>query len=82
MADKIVQWKQKNGTSYDLLYPVIKDGYITYSKLAAGFTLPWSQISGTNPFTPVGAIVLNSSCYGTSLPNTNLTEGRIFFLKI
>lgn len=81
-SHKIVQWREYNGTDYDYLYPVIKDGYITYSKLASGFTLPWSQISGTNPFAPSGRIILNSSCYGTSLPTTNLSEGRIFLLKV
>ena len=78
---KVVQWRQYNGTDYDFLYPVIKDGYITFSMLNENFTLPWSKISGTNPFRPNGQIILNSECYGTTLPSTP-TNGRLFFKKV
>ncbi len=80
-TQKIVQWKEWNGTDYDFLYPVIKDGYITSAMLNSNFTLPWSKITGTNPFTPSGSIVLNSECYGENLPST-ATVGRLFFKKV
>lgn len=80
-TQKIVQWKQYNGVDYDLLYPVIKDGYITSSMLSESFTLDWSKITGTNPLRPPGAIILTSDCYGTTLPAT-ATAGRLFFKKV
>lgn len=80
-SQKLVQWRQWNGTDYDYLYPVIKDGTVTAAKLSSDFMLPWNKISGTNPFTPAGSIVLNSSCYGTQLPSS-ATTGRLFFLKV
>lgn len=80
-VQKVVQWRQYNGTDYDFLYPVIKDGYITSSMLNESLTLPWSKISGTNPFRPAGQIILTTSCYGTTLPDTP-TAGRLFFKKV
>ena len=80
-TEKIVQWKQYNGVDYDLLYPVIKDGYITANMLNENFSLPWTKISGTNPLRPPGQIILTSDCYGTTLPSTP-TAGRLFFKKV
>ena len=80
-VQKVVQWRAYNVTDYDYLYPVIKDGYITSPMLNESFTLPWSKISGTNPFRPSGQIILTTSCYGTTLPDTP-TEGRLFFKKV
>lgn len=80
-TQKIVQWREYNGVDYDYLYPVVKDGYITYSMLNENFTLPWSKITGTNPLRPAGQIILTTACYGTVLPDTP-TEGRLFFKKV
>lgn len=80
-TQKIVQWKEYNGEDYDLLYPVIKEGYITPAMLSDTFTLPWSKITGTSPFRPAGQIILTTDCYGTTLPAT-ATEGRLFFKKV
>lgn len=80
-AQKIVQWRQYNGTDYDYLYPVIKNGYITSSMLDSSFTLPWNKITGTSPFRPSGQIILTNECYGTTLPSTP-TAGRLFFKKV
>lgn len=80
-TQKVIQWQQFNGTDYDFLYPVIKDGYITLQMLNENFLLPWNKISGTNPLRPPGAIILNSECYGTTLPST-ATAGRLFFKKV
>lgn len=47
--------------------------YMTLTDARATVTSPTVHLNGTT-------IVLNSSNYGTTLPTTNLEEGRIFFL--
>lgn len=66
--------------------PLIKDGAVTRAKIAdqsvdnskcdfsAGLTV------GGN-FTPQGEIILDSDCYGDTLPAAG-TPGRLFFLKV
>ena len=47
--------------------------FVTLTDTRATITSPALHLNGT-------ILVLNSSTYGTSLPNTGLEEGRVFFL--
>lgn len=86
MANYTVQWRQWNGSSYDYLYPVIKDTSVTTAKLEDGcVTGAKTNFSGgltiSGELTQTGQIVLGSNSYGTSLPST-ATSGRLFFKKV
>lgn len=90
MAEKNVQWRQWNGSSYDYLYPVIKDNSISTNKIADGavtvakvnLTTAALTLGKANTNSTLnGGLIIGSNMYGTSLPTT-VTNGRLFFKKV
>lgn len=59
-----------SGTTYGFQMAFSSGGYIFVRRLNDGTISPWSRITQN---------VLTSGDYGSTLPTTNLQEGRLFF---